>query len=89
MVTQVFSFIFSLLYWLVMNYFFTFLLQALLPFSLLLGIYQNKHYPISAKKVIWLSLFAFIGGLLFRLNLPAGQQVQLVVSSVFLVLLVI
>ncbi|EGV07602.1 putative membrane protein [Haemophilus pittmaniae HK 85] len=89
MVTQVFSFIFSLLYWLVMNYFFTFLLQALLPFSLLLGIYQNKHYPISAKKVIWLSLFAFIGGLLFRLNLPAGQQVQLVGSSVFLVLLVI
>jgi len=49
-----------------MNYFFTFFLQALLPFSLLLGVYHSKQSSVSAKKIIWLSLFGFIAGIVLR-----------------------
>ena len=72
-----------------MNYFFTFLLQALLPFSLLLGVYHSKQSSVSAKKIIWLSLFAFIAGIVLRLSLPAGQITNLIVNAVILVLLII
>ena len=72
-----------------MNYFFTFLLQALLPFSLLLGVYHSKQSSVSAKKIIWLSLFGFIAGIVLRLSLPAGQITNLIVNAVILVLLII
>ncbi|MDU5805721.1 MAG: DUF2318 domain-containing protein, partial [Haemophilus parainfluenzae] len=61
-----------------MNYFFTFFLQALLPFSLLLGVYHSKQSTVSAKKIIWLSLFGFIAGI-----------VLLVLNGVILALLFI
>ena len=72
-----------------MNYFFTFLLQALLPFSLLLGVYHSKQSTVSAKKIIWLSLFGFIAGIALRLSLPAGQITNLIVNAVILALLII
>ena len=72
-----------------MNYFFTFLLQALLPFSLLLGVYHSKQSSVSAKKIIWLNLFGFIAGIVLRLSLPAGQITNLIVNAVILVLLII
>ncbi|MDU2229870.1 MAG: DUF2318 domain-containing protein, partial [Haemophilus parainfluenzae] len=72
-----------------MNYFFTFLLQALLPFSLLLGVYHSKQSTVSAKKIIWLSLFGFVAGIVLRLSLPAGQITNLIVNAVILVLLII
>ena len=72
-----------------MNYFFTFFLQALLPFSLLLGVYHSKQSSVSAKKIIWLSLFGFIAGIVLRLSLPAGQITNLIVNAVILVLLII
>ena len=59
-----------------MNYFFTFFLQALLPFSLLLGVYHSKQSAVSAKKIIWLSLFGFTAGIVLRLSLPTGQTDQ-------------
>ena len=61
-----------------MNYFFTFLLQALLPFSLLLGVYHSKQSSVSAKKIIWLSLFGFIAGIVLRLSLSTGQITNLI-----------
>ena len=72
-----------------MNYFFTFFLQALLPFSLLLGVYHSKQSSVSAKKIIWLSLFGFIAGIVLRLSLPSGQITNLIVNAVILVLLII
>ena len=72
-----------------MNYFFTFLLQALLPFSLLLGVYHSKQSTVSAKKIIWLSLFGFIAGIVLRLSLPVGQITNLIVNAVILALLII
>ena len=72
-----------------MNYFFTFFLHALLPFSLLLGVYHSKQSSVSAKKIIWLSLFGFIAGIVLRLSLPAGQITNLIVNAVILVLLTI
>ena len=64
-----------------MNYFFTFFLQALLPFSLLLGVYHSKQSTVSAKKIIWLSLFGFIAGIVLRLSLPTGQMTNLVLNG--------
>ena len=72
-----------------MNYFFTFFLQALLPFSLLLGVYHIKQSAVSAKKIIWLSLFGFIAGIALRLSLPTGQMTNLVLNGVILALLFI
>ncbi|MFQ9292064.1 MAG: DUF2318 domain-containing protein, partial [Haemophilus parainfluenzae] len=72
-----------------MNYFFTFLLQALLSFSLLLGVYHSKQSTVSAKKIIWLSLFGFIAGIVLRLSLPVGQITNLIVNAVILALLII
>ncbi|MFR5626880.1 MAG: DUF2318 domain-containing protein, partial [Haemophilus parainfluenzae] len=72
-----------------MNYFFTFFLQALLPFSLLLGVYHSKQSSVSAKKIIWLRLFGFSAGIVLRLSLPAGQITNLIVNAVILVLLII
>ena len=72
-----------------MNYFFTFFLQALLPFSLLLGVYHIKQSAVSAKKIIWLSLFGFIAGIALRLSLPTGQMTNLVINGVILALLTI
>ena len=72
-----------------MNYFFTFFLQALLPFSLLLGVYHSKQSTVSAKKIIWLSLFGFIAGIVLRLSLPTGQMTNLVLNGVILALLFI
>ena len=69
--------------------FFTFLLQALLPFSLLLGVYHSKQSTVSAKKIIWLSLFGFIAGIVLRLSLPSGQITNLIVNTVILALLII
>ena len=71
-----------------MNYF-TFFLQALLPFSLLLGVYHIKQSAVSAKKIIWLSLFGFIAGIALRLSLPTGQMTNLVINGVILALLII
>ena len=72
-----------------MNYFFTFFLQALLPFSLSLGVYHSKQSTVSAKKIIWLSLFGFIAGIVLRLSLPTGQMTNLVLNGVILALLFI
>ena len=72
-----------------MNYFFTFFLQALLPFSLLLGVYHSKQSTVSAKKIIWLSLFGFIAGIVLLLTLPTGQMTNLVLNGVILALLFI
>ena len=41
------------------------------------------------KKIIWLSLFGFIAGIVLRLSLPVGQITNLIVNAVILALLII
>ena len=70
-----------------MNYFFVFLIQTLLPISILLSC-SWAHYPnANAKKLIWLSLFGFFIGNLVSLNLPATQSAKLSVTIIALCIL--
>lgn len=69
-----------------MTYFFIFLLQSLLPISLLLGAsWAIKKSTISPKTLIWLSLFGLAFGVVLRLNLPNGQVPNLVLILGFLI----
>lgn len=70
-----------------MTYFFIFLLQALLPISLLLGAsWAIKQNTASPKALIWLSLFGLVAGVALRLNLPNGQIPNLILTLCFLVI---
>ena len=60
-----------------MNYFFTFLLQTLLPISLLLGAAWAKSRDLYLKGIIWGSLLAFFVGVTLRLNSPGTQTFNL------------
>ena len=69
-----------------MTYFFIFLLQSLLPISLLLGAsWAIKKCTISPKTLIWLSLFCLAFGVVLRLNLPNGQVPNLILILGFLI----
>lgn len=69
-----------------MTYFFVFLLQSLLPISLLLGAaWAIKKGTSSPKTLIWLSLIGLASGVALRLNLPNGQVPNLVLTIIFLV----
>ncbi|KYK72253.1 Fe-S-containing protein [Aggregatibacter actinomycetemcomitans] len=65
-----------------MNYFFVFLIQTLLPISLLLGCSWVRYPQTNFKKLIWLSLFGFIIGSLITLNLPVTQSAKLAAALV-------
>lgn len=68
-----------------MTYFFVFLLQSLLPISLLLGAsWAIKPRTVSAKALIWLSLLGLLSGVLLRFNLPKGQIANLIITLIFL-----
>lgn len=68
-----------------MTYFFVFLLQSLLPISLLLGAsWAIKPTVPSVKTIIWLSLFGLISGVILRLGLPNSQVANLVLTLIFL-----
>ena len=69
-----------------MTYFFIFLLQSLLPISLLLGAsWAIKKSTISPKTLIWLSLFGLAFGVVLRFNLPNGQVPNLILILGFLI----
>lgn len=69
-----------------MTYIFIFLLQSLLPISLLLGAsWAIKKSTISPKTLIWLSLFGLAFGVVLRLNLPNGQVPNLILILGFLI----
>ncbi|WP_109078512.1 Fe-S-containing protein [Aggregatibacter kilianii] len=70
-----------------MNYFFVFLIQTLLPISVLLACSWVRYPQADFKKLIWLSLFGFIVGSLITLNLPATQSAKLTVAIVGLCIL--
>lgn len=68
-----------------MTYFFVFLLQSLLPISILLGAsWAIKPTTISSKTIIWLSLFGLISGVILRFMLPNSQLANLVLTIIFL-----
>ncbi|OOF87778.1 Fe-S-containing protein [Rodentibacter ratti] len=68
-----------------MTYFFVFLLQSLLPISILLSAsWAIKPTAPSVKTIIWLSLFGLISGVILRLGLPTSQVANLVVTLIFL-----
>lgn len=70
-----------------MTYFFIFVLQALLPISLLLGAsWAIKKGNISPKTLIWLSLIGLALGVVLRLNIPNGQTTNLILTIGFLII---
>ncbi|OOF50979.1 hypothetical protein BKK54_04600 [Rodentibacter genomosp. 1] len=69
-----------------MTYFFVFLLQSLLPISILLGAsWAIKPAVPSVKTIIWLSLFGLISGVILRLGLPNSQVANLVLTIIFII----
>lgn len=70
-----------------MNYFFTHLLTALFPFAILLGCLWTGFDKINLKRLNLLSILGFGLGILVNLNSPTGQQVQLILTIISLVLL--
>ncbi|MFP4794195.1 Fe-S-containing protein [Pasteurella multocida] len=63
-----------------MNYFFTSLLQTLLPFSLLLGCAWSYHPQVNMKARLWLAVLFFAAGAILIIYLPKSQRINLVVS---------
>jgi|GEM_PF-4402563 len=63
-----------------MNYFFVFIIQTLLPFSLLLACSWVAYPHANFKKLAWLSIFSFIIGSVITLNLPNSQNVKLALA---------
>ncbi|WP_424405721.1 Fe-S-containing protein [Pasteurella sp. PK-2025] len=71
-----------------MNYFFTFLLQSVLPFAILLGCLWSNYTQIQAKRLIWLGLLCFFLGALLINQLPVKQTVLLPLNlNVFVALI--
>ncbi|MDU8925360.1 Fe-S-containing protein [Pasteurellaceae bacterium LIM206] len=66
-----------------MTYFFTFLLQTLLPTSLLLGA-SWANYSVNAKSLIWLSLLALLCGSGLAHYLPTSQTATLILNCILL-----
>ncbi|MFQ1047442.1 Fe-S-containing protein [Avibacterium paragallinarum] len=67
-----------------MNYYFVFLLQSVLPISLLLGVNWLKYDNIHLKRVLWLSLFGLACGVVGYLQLPTYQPVKLGLALFFI-----
>ena len=63
-----------------MNYFFVFLIQTLLPFSLLLACSWVAYPQANFKKLAWLAILSFIIGSVITLNLPNSQNVKLALA---------
>lgn len=63
-----------------MNYFFVFLIQTLLPFSLLLACSWVAYPQANFKKLAWLAILSFIIGSVITLNLPNNQNVKLALA---------
>ncbi|WP_109059714.1 Fe-S-containing protein [Aggregatibacter aphrophilus] len=63
-----------------MNYFFVFLIQTLLPFSLLLACSWLAYPHANFKKLAWLAILSFIIGSVITLNLPNSQNVKLALA---------
>ncbi len=68
-----------------MNYYFVFLLQAILPLAILLGCNWANYVGIKLKNVLWLSLSGIALGIVICLHYPAGQQANLALNLVLLV----
>ncbi|MEE6031222.1 Fe-S-containing protein [Avibacterium paragallinarum] len=67
-----------------MNYYFVFLLQSVLPISLLLGVNWLKYDNIHLKRVLWLSLFGLVCGVVGYLQLPSYHPVKLGLALFFI-----
>ena len=63
-----------------MNYFFVFLIQTLLPFSLLLACSWVPYPHANRKKLVWLAILGFIIGSVITLSLPNTQSVKLTLA---------
>ncbi|MCW9697853.1 Fe-S-containing protein [Avibacterium sp. 20-129] len=72
-----------------MNYYIVFLLQAILPISLLLGINWLNYQNIKLKSIIGLSLLGLICGVMGYLQLPTNQQIKLGLNLFLMALFVL
>ena len=67
-----------------MNYFFTFLLQPILPIALLLGCLWANYNKINFKHISWLTIIGFTIGAFFAINYLTGQKLLLIVNCIIL-----
>ncbi|KGQ71237.1 hypothetical protein A1D23_08615 [Chelonobacter oris] len=71
-----------------MNYFFTSILQLLLPIGLLSGLLWGKQHSVAVKALLWLSLTALCAGFLFWQLLTVNQTTRLAFSLSYVAVLV-
>lgn len=68
-----------------MNYFFTFLLQPVLPLAILLGCLWTRYQHIQIKSLICLTILGFGLGVIFAIETLSGQILILSFNSVLIV----
>ncbi|OBX07703.1 membrane protein [Gallibacterium salpingitidis] len=72
-----------------MNYYFVFLLQAVLPLAILLGCNWSRYRNVNIKNALWLTVIGFTLGIILSLNYPNNQQAKLILNSIILALLLL
>ena len=65
-----------------MNYFFTFLLQPILPIALLLGCLWTNYNKFNFKAITWLTIIGFSLGTIFAIHFLTGQKVILTFNCI-------
>lgn len=66
------------------NYFFVFILQPILPIAILLGCNWSRFTNFNIRVLLWLGLLSFIAGILLQLNLPTDQLTSLIFNTIIL-----
>ncbi len=69
-----------------MNYFFTFLLQPVLPLAILLGCLWTQYQHLNIKRLVWLTIIGFALGMVFAIEALSGQTVILSFNGALIVL---
>ncbi len=72
-----------------MNYYFVFLLQAILPLAILLGCHWANYANLKVKNILWFSIIALFLGIIISLNYPNTQQAKLILNSMIFSLLLL
>lgn len=72
-----------------MTYFFVFLLQTLLPTTLLLGCSWSAYPQLKLKSLTWLTLLGIVIGILLAALLPSGQRVNVTLTTIIIACLLL
>ncbi|MFD0965837.1 Fe-S-containing protein [Seminibacterium arietis] len=73
-----------------MNYYFVFLLQAMLPLAILCGChFHHSQKKMNLKLLLWISFLGLCLGVLLAFHYPKGQQAILILNTAFLTSLIL